>query len=233
MYCTCIGRKASGYTVAILDDKPQWEFWVCSSCHKPTKMVFEKLTRNRVPLGATSLLSYAGRTDGIAELRFACTGGERKTILTVIPYDRRPHSMGINPNDILLETWNRLDYYTDLALNHPEMPGSKHAARAVAEVLALMMPPFFNNADDIVREAVRRYNNCDNPDYETPGLGIKSLSVHDTMPYADKPPVKITLDERTQEAIKKALEMKLMTAQQLAKSYNVSVEEIRAIEVGA
>ena len=143
--------------------------------------------------------------------------------------------MGINPNDILLKTWEMLDKQTsfimDTSLNAvPEKEIAKVKARSYAEVLATMMPPFFTEPDEIVREAVQRYKNRDNPDYETPGLGVKSLAEYDKMPYTNGTPSKSTskLDAATRANIKKALESGLFTAQQLASSYSVSVSDIES-----
>jgi len=202
-------------------------------------MVFEKVTFNRAPRGATGLMSYSGSTSGIHQLRFK-VGAEEKIILTYHPYDRRPHSMGINPNDILLETWKKLDEVTSFILDPtlnavPEKDEAKIKARAYAEILALMMPPFFIDADAIVREAVQRYKNRDNPEYETPGLGQKSLAQYDNMPYAhDTPKSKAEpeLDAKTKAAIKMALESGMFTAKQLATSYGVSeatIESCRSV----
>ena len=96
-----------------------------------------------------------------------------------------------------------------------------------------MMQPFFTDADSIVREAVERYKHRLDEEYETPGLGQKSLAPHDVMPMqtapkaAPKPDVSFTDKERT--AIKMALDSKMFTAEQLAKSYNVPVAAIRQL----
>jgi hypothetical protein len=51
----------------------------------------------------------------------------------------------------------------------------KARARAFAECLAIFMRPFFDDADDIAREAARRYRAKKDGDteYETPGIGMR------------------------------------------------------------
>jgi hypothetical protein len=139
--------------------------------------------------------------------------------------------MGVNPNDILLSTWNMLDQQIKEIKEGLDSIYPKAKARALCDVLALMMPPFFDTSDEIGKEALRRYENRDNPEYETPGLGLKSLAEHDTTPYAHTTPKKATpakLDDATRANIKLALESKLFTASQLAKSYGVNILEIES-----
>lgn len=250
--CKCIGFQFKDarrlYDVPELDGQ---DAWVCNRCdgihHHPQQFPeFSRIAMKRQPIGATGFLSYHGKLSGVHELRFATKSGEQKIILAVQPYDRRPRSMGINPNDILLETWKKLDQATaeimepgDAIQLHEQRMMGKAKARAIAEILAIMMPPFFETADDIVREAVQRFKNKDNPEYETPGLGVESLAKYDPMPYANTAPVKSTppapakveirLGEKEQAGIKMALESGMFTAQQLAKSYGVSVAVIEAI----
>lgn len=146
--------------------------------------------------------------------------------------------MPIQPTDLLLGVWERLDYYTALVMEAEPADvdlakdRAKAGARAIAEVLAPMMVPFFTDADSIVREAVERYKHRLDTEYETPGLGQKSLAPHDKMPMQTAP-VKtapaVNLTEKEQAAIKMALESKMFTAEQLAKSYNVPVAAIKAL----
>jgi hypothetical protein len=195
-------------------------------------MVFEKLTFKRTPRGALALLSVQGRANGVTELTFAMGGGIKATVLTVQPYDRRPISMGINPTDVLLETWNKLDYVTADIMGGTASDLEKGAARAFAAVLADFMYPFFTDADAIVREAVQRYKNRDNPDYETPGLGVKFLDAFDNQPMKVDPrtvevPKEITDAQRA--SIKLGLESGMFTVKQLASTYGVKEVVIEAI----
>jgi hypothetical protein len=55
---------------------------------------------------------------------------------------------------------------------HLEEEKLKARMRAIAECIAIFMPPFFKSADDVAREALRRYEaSQSDTDYETPGLG--------------------------------------------------------------
>lgn len=238
MWCTCKGGggRQSGYVANPVDNR----LWVHSDCGKPSPLVFQKVAMNRAPLNAIAMLSVYGKSHGVNEVTFVVKGGEHKKILFVHSYDRRPYSMGVNPNDILLNTWKRLDIYTEMLMLGPtmevplggeELAVTKAKARAFAEVLSDMMPPFFTTADAVVREAIQRYQNRDNPEYETPGLGVKSLAEFDkpVLVRPSKPKPEVRLDENTQVNIKKALESGLFNVNQLAKSYGVSEAVIEAI----
>lgn len=213
------------------------EVWVCNSCDSIHHSRQIPMHIKRAPRNAVTVLSERGGGNGVHQLTFAMPDGSQQTILSVQPYDRRPPAMGINPNDILLRTWQRLDEFTHwLMFNQDgdpaEMLANKVKARAYAEVLADMMPPFFDNPDDIVREAVQRYKNRENPEYETPGLGVKTLAPYDTMPYthaASPKKAEPQLDDKTQAGIKKALESGMFTVAQLAKSYSVSEATIESL----
>lgn len=230
LYCTCRGgrNKLDGYVAIPVDNL----LWVHSVCGRPTRMVFEKVTMNRAPRGARAILSEYGRANGIHELTFAMDGSEKKTILTVHPYDRRPFEMGINPNDVLLRTWEMLDAQVEIIKKDPGNRAAQYKGRALSEVLAIFMPPFFTDPDEIVREGVRRFDNRGNPEYETPGLGQRTLTQFDRMPMVERPDTKkveVRLTEELQATLRRALDSGLFTAEQLAKSYGVSVDVIKAI----
>lgn len=54
----------------------------------------------------------------------------------------------------------------------PQPEPRKIRARALAECIAIFMTPFFETADDVAREAVKRHEaRKKGEDYETPGLG--------------------------------------------------------------
>lgn len=74
------------------------------------------------------------------------------------------------------QVWKKLD--EDMAaLMQPggstDFVALKARLRAFAEVLAIFMTPHFNTADEVAREAKRRYQNRHNEDYETPGLNSR------------------------------------------------------------
>lgn len=180
MYCTCGKQGSAGYTVAMLDGEPQWDFWVCSNCRLPASMVFRKLTNMYAPYGAKACLSACGRTDGITELRWAMEDGTRKTTIEFHPY---PRKVDMNAGESLLrKTWELLDSKVHVILREPNGPGdnaieaadrerARIEARGVAEVLAIHMKPFLTDTDDVVKEAVKRYKAKQAGErHETPGL---------------------------------------------------------------
>lgn len=168
------------------------------------------------------------------ELTFATVTGEKKVILVAVPYDRRPHTMGINPNDILLNTWTHLDGAIKSIKetnNAMDMSYQKARARALCDVLSLMMPPFFNTADEVGHEALRRYDNRDNPEYETPGLGAQSLAQFDPMLKNEKPlPSPRTGNSIPTEAminVRRGLDTKMFTLAHIAAMYEMSQQEVK------
>lgn len=61
-------------------------------------------------------------------------------------------------------------------------------ARAFAEVLAIFMVPHFRTADDIAREAAKRYKAKQaGEDYETPGLGSRRYETAANVPRSAAP----------------------------------------------
>lgn len=179
MYCTC-GKQKDGYTVALLDGEPQWGCWVCANCHKLSQTVFRKLTNMYAPFGAKACLSVYGRANGISEIRWAMEDGTRKTTIEFHPY---PRKVDMNAGESLLRrTWELLDSKVDIILAEPNGPGdnaleaaarerARYEARGIAETLAIHMKPFFESADDIVKEAVKRHKaRKAGAAHETPGL---------------------------------------------------------------
>lgn len=76
---------------------------------------------------------------------------------------------------LVAQVWDLLDdsMYEIMARDdYPKKESDKARARAFAEVLAIFMVPHFRTADDIAREAMRRYKAQQaGEEYETPGLG--------------------------------------------------------------
>lgn len=245
-YCHC-GKRMVCDHIAIGPAGTIWEDEFVSYCgrcefmsHVPQFFVIRRdILMKRTPYRATALLSIRSRPDGMAEVDYAVGSGQHAVILTAHPYDRRSELMGINPNDILLLTWKRIDLYTEMVISAGGPPTdlavAKGKARAYAEVLADMMPPFFTTPDEIVREAVNRYNNRDNPEYETPGLGIESLAAFDMRPAVQKRSTptgpKSTGNQIPDTAVatnKAAIESNMFTVNQVAAIYKMNPDEVKS-----
>lgn len=86
-------------------------------------------------------------------------------------------SWGVMSDDYLTPIWGQLDDQVDIIkgtieVHHDVFVAARHKARAVADVLAVLMPPFFTDGDEIVREALVRWEKRQaGQEYETPGLG--------------------------------------------------------------
>lgn len=244
-YCHCHQRHVTSH-IALGPAGSCWEdefVTYCLVCKLmgwvPQFFVIEReCLVDRVPRGAVAFLSLRSRPEGVTELSFATGTGTKAMILSVQPYDRRPEAMGVNPNDVLLVTWNRLDEFTKWLMHGNEdrdpadLLTGKAKARAYAEVLSTMMVPFFDNPDDIVREAIRRWENRDNPDYETPGLGVKSLAEFEYKPIvktiSGPKPTGNTIPLEALDSVKQAIELKMFTVKQIADSYSMTDREVKS-----
>jgi len=92
-------------------------------------------------------------------------------------------SWGVMSDDYLTPIWKMLDEQVDIIKGggsagrtddqvRLDMQDARMKARGIAESLAILMPPFFTTGDEIVREAVVRWERRQaGADYETPGLG--------------------------------------------------------------
>lgn len=172
MWCTC--KKAYKDGFSRIDRKPDSkaqhsDLWGHHLCSKPHYAYFKKLTGMRCPYGAKAIISVFSRSDGINELTFALASGERKTVLQVA---KKP--------TVLERLWEELDTTMDSLMNVASVPNPEEThveklrirARTQAETLAILMDPFFTNADQIAREAQRRWKarKAGDESYETPGL---------------------------------------------------------------
>lgn len=85
-------------------------------------------------------------------------------------------SWGVMADDYLMPIWKMLDAAVDVMKSNEASPEEKTAARfggrGLAEALAILMPPFFTTGDEIVKEALVRWEKRQaKEDYETPGIG--------------------------------------------------------------
>lgn len=143
---------------------------------------------------------------------------------------------------LLQRTWDMLDSHmeeltrTDIDTQAKLVIASK--ARAVAEVLAMYMPPHFNTADEIAREAKRRWEAKQKGEtYETPGLGSRAYEPPPGTPIRsldEKPARKTTVSrksgkqipEAALENVKKAVDSGMFTIQMVAKTYGMTNDEV-------
>lgn len=89
---------------------------------------------------------------------------------------------------LLMKAWAILDSHTGIVMSmtrdHPDRPKWMGQARGVAEVIALFMPPHFRTADEVVREAMKRYQAAqEGREHKTPGLGDLKYTFPDDPKY--------------------------------------------------
>lgn len=202
------------------------------------------------PNNADALLHVHGRTDGIHEITWALKDKTKVITLTYHPYPMKVFPEGIvspSGRHLLLETWNHLDSKVDIIMSPQVGPGdneveakererAKYEARGIAEILQKFMSPFYNEADDIVREAVARYKaRQSGTEHETKGLAEKYWDHNtrwDGTPYSqDAKPIstKKALDKETIKGIKNALAAGLFDEAGVADLYKITIEQVRSV----
>lgn len=144
---------------------------------------------------------------------------------------------------ILEQAWNQLDHAVEQIVSmqkNPDLKTSlaevKSAARGKAEIIALFMVPHFRTADDVSREAMRRYKlKQAGEEVITPGIGMGRMIMPQTArthakpvssPPAEKP--KHNLSDQEVKAIKKAAGDGI-PMDMLAQMFKVSVAVIRSL----
>ena len=181
---------------------------------------------------AALLLAHL-RTDGVCEKTYRLPDGSKRTIFDIkVPEDKTRMTL-------IGQMWDELDRVTEPLAQGQGTDYDKGYARGVAAMLAMFMVPHFTTADEIVREAVKRYKaKAAGEEYETPGLGSRRMEPPPgseskykvpatAKPYTRK--VEVKLGEQQQKAIKFAKESGMFTVEVLAKTYGVSVAVINQI----
>lgn len=156
---------------------------------------------------------------------------------------------------LVQQMWEKLDVeYESLVMSGDE--SWKHKARSTAECIAIFMPPHFRTADEVVKEAVKRFKAKEaGEDYETPGLGTRRYETpeewHATRggfttnsdiakanpPSASKRPstrvkpvaTSENVPDDTKRAIKMGLESGMFSEADLARAYGLSIEVVHSI----
>lgn len=225
------------------------EVLVCSECNLIHHAVQEAPRVVRGPANARALLNADGRSTGIHYLTWS-VDDERQQIKTIeyYPYPRKiPMS---HPEPLLFSLWELLqakmstfmDYEPDDNMEKAAArERAKYEARGMAETLAILMKPFVETGDDVVRHAARYYK--DNT-YEVPGLGLhlwdplmnpdgtpRTLIATPSAKKSESAPKRKLGKQLTPEeaaSIKGALAAGMFTPDQLAATFKVTVAQIEA-----
>lgn len=157
---------------------------------------------------------------------------------------RGPTQFGASVTQTLLEqAWQILDSHMvqvqALSKEHPQREVWMARCRGVAEVIALFMPPHFRTADEVAREAMKRYQAAQSGEpRRTPGLGdLKYTFPSDPKyksPLAQAAHVKEKADkglEPVDEKMKADILVgkAFMTPQQLADAFGISVKTVERV----
>jgi hypothetical protein len=143
------------------------------------------------------------------------------------------------------QMWEKLDYEIDQIAGYRTSDGkmafaidsnyNKARARAFCEAIALFMVPFFNNADEVGREAMRRHGArmAGETEYETKGIGHRRYeSALDEKQRTVAPPkAPPAIPHGEAEAMKKSYEAMptVFTAEVLAQQYKRPLSAVKAL----
>jgi hypothetical protein len=157
---------------------------------------------------------------------------------------RGPTGFGASVTQTLLEqAWGILDQHMGIVQSidkdHPERVIWMARCRGVAEVLALFMPPHFRTADEIAREAMKRWQAAQNGEpRRTAGLGDLKYTFPDDPKYK-RPLAQAAYKKAKAEAGQENVDPKtredilvgkaFMTPQQLAEAFNLNIKTVEHI----
>lgn len=149
-------------------------------------------------------------------------------------------SWGVMSDTYLVPIWKLLDEQVDIIKGDAhDFPTEKYTAaqnkaRGMAQVLAVLMPPFFSSADEIVREAVKRWEKRQaGENYETPGIGRlkwKQPEPEATMAFAKRvefDPEEEPASQLSDEDKNKIRQSKAFPSNMLAAAYGVPESTIK------
>lgn len=204
----------------------------------------------RGPLNATALLHADGRKTGIHELVWSTPDGHVTTI-EYHPYPRTIHMS--DPEPKLFALWDLLQSKVTIIIG-PAEPGltddevraakqkARNEGRGIAEALAILMSPFLEDADAVVKAAVAFHK--DNT-YQVPGLGAHLWNPLYNPDGSWRTPLATEPVKRTRTAIKAPPKPKsnlspadiefikassaMFSKEDLAGMFKVSVSEVEAV----
>lgn len=256
--CHCGGKLRLDAAIKV-PAPPKWqarEAWQCADCQGISHAVQEPQPVVRGPKDATALLNAHHDGKGRAILTWATRSGERKKTVSTYPWPRR---ISMSETDSLIHLqWKHLMSKVEIILpghaSHRKdgltddqirnlIQQSRYEARGIAEVLAIQMKPFMEDADAVVRHAVARFKN---PDYEVPGLGehlwdpmrdengnlrvLAGVPATTSKPRsAPKPAVAPDIADSTKQAIIEACSSGIFTPEVVAGMYNLTASQVKAI----
>lgn len=146
---------------------------------------------------------------------------------------------------LLEEVWKKVDDDM-LSLMQPEAntdyAALKARLRAFAEVLAIFMKPHFTTADEIAREARRRYDHRNDPEYCTAGLAQRRLEPPPDSASKYEPPSLQNAYSAVEKAKSKLTEKQITSIKAfadngfpldaIAKAQGVTVEVVKTVVKG-
>lgn len=249
MFCRC-GRSNSGYTAARRIDGGEfdfnYEYWVCSRCKLPSRLVWENMTMKNVLASAVTVLSQGGGGDGRTILTWAMADGTKRQTMTFKAY---PRKVGMDQGrNVCVELWHTLDRLIDDIRNPHQAPDiieyDKAQANAYAAVIQLIMSPFYEDSTAVLRESMARWEARQaETEHESPGLAEAIWNPNtrfDGTAFSEESEArvrnigasavkKVEFDAQKITFIKHCLENGLQTAETLASMFGCSVDDVKGV----
>lgn len=122
-------------------------------------------------------ISHVGKANGQSIHRWVKPG---EVFVETIEYSTYPRRVRVNSTEpLVFSIWALLMTKVEIILRPPTGPGdnaleadarerARLEGRGIAETLAILMDPFVESANAVVKHAVAKHND---PSYEVPGLG--------------------------------------------------------------
>lgn len=242
MYCICGKQNKAGYSAMHERDSSgapirgtfNYDFWVCANCLRPSQRVFIELTNRYAPRAAVSIVSAVGHGDGRSTITWATSKpGERIQTMTFRAYPRRT-DMTDQGRDVCIELWKRLDSAIDtIRSGTPTPEQDKARASALAEVIALVMEPFYWDPQAVLKESMTRWTaRQEGREHESPGLAETLWKpASPDAPARNggaKPKPVVKLDGQKITFIKHCLNNNIQTAETLAGMFDCTIDDIKA-----
>lgn len=248
--CSC-GRNFSFENAHKEPAPPDWqnrEVWVCNICQKIHHAVQDEVAVVRGPENARQLAHALSQKNGQHILTWSIgstSSKDRSKVQTVefFPWPRRFPMTETEP--LIFKTWEllmeKVSWIMREDYDETFKAQAKHQARGIAEVLAILMKPFIESADDVVRHAVEYHK--DNS-YEVPGLGLHLWNPLKNPDGSDRTPVASPRSNKTTataapkrtgnkiplsavDGVAGAINVGMFTVAQVAKTYNMTEAEVK------
>jgi hypothetical protein len=228
------------------------EAWICARCKMAHHAVQKEHQNMRGPADATALLNADARGTGVHYLTWATPRGQE----TTVEYYTYPRTIPMtHPEPLLFSLWELLQSKVKIIVGDDRgdktddeirmaMQQARYEGRGIAEALAILMKPFMQDADAVVRAAVAYYKD---PTYQVNGLGTHlwdpmynpdgtlRVKMNTEVTKRTRTPVKAAPPKPTAKKLSEAdiafckASSEMFSVEDLAGMFKVSVAEVQAV----